>query len=554
MSVLRFLIAILFLCWGLNPVLGQGGTEVSLLEGKLALSWSSESDVFQIERTSFLVDVRWDLIASRVTGGSFSIDVLEAAAFFRVTRVGRRIESLAFGCDLDVDGCLGPRFPPWCFGVRSIKDWKEPGDRSASVPLKFDFWQRPYQNKAGFDAVKQINTWFADGESAGLGQDAFRSFDSGHSTIRDFYPQLRQLPPLESYDAECRDVFAPGVTFGVQSLAASADILGEGLSVIDFYSATELLYHYNPTEYRRLIGAKSPVFTRAFYRQLFESNVLLISPAVKSFQFRGDEVQDRFYFLSPYYLHSIGLSGSDSQLLKPLIFAAASLPRELKTRILRNGMQTPVLMWLFRFAMNDDLDSVESHVPAFLLPAEADRPAPELELRDDGARESLTEAYERVGDESAPFLDALLEAARGLQHIPPVARIRHLTAPMVSGGDYSIEAFVYSDPYTVQAVLRPGERLELELDLTQSWTDEGILAGYDVQLLRDPGSGTETVIDSTRIEEGRTRLSIPWQQAEPECGRRTDVSLQVNDGRVNSVPAYISVRHLQEDDRDRFDF
>jgi len=253
-------------------------------------------------------------------------------------------------------------------------------------------------------------------------------------------------------------------------------------------------------------------------------------------------------------LHSIGVSGSDSQLIKPLIFAAASLPRALKTRILRAGMQAPVLMWLMREALHGDHRSVKSHVPAFSLPVEAGRPAPNRELRDDGSLESLAEAYERVVAEPAPFLDALLEAANGLKHIPPVARIQHFASPTITGGDYSIEPYINSDPYSVHAVLRPGERLDLNFTLSQSWTDERFHTEYLVQLLRDPSTTQGTSIELSRIAEGETKISIPWQKTEAATGQRTDVLLQVNDGSMDSFPAYISVRHLQEEDRALFNF
>ena len=550
----RFLVAILSVVGVLCPGAGLRATEFVYRDGQLQLSWDNDKEVFQIERASVIGPGRWELIASRVSGGAFSIDASGAEAFFRITRIGERIDSPAFGCDLDDEECTGPRLPPWCFGVRAIEDWKEASAPSSLAPLKFDFWQGPYQNKAGFDAVVKINAWFAEDLSAGLTQDAFRSFDLGHSSVRDFYPQLELLESVDSYDAECRDVFAPGVTFGVQSLAASADSVGDGLSVIDFYSVAELLYHYNRNEYRRLVGPEVPVFTRAFYRQLFEANTLLVSPAVASYTVQGDEAQDEFFFLSPYYLHSIGRSGSDSRLLKPLIFAAASLPRALKTRILRQGMQVPVLMWLFKSALNTVPELVDAHVPAYALPPEAEQPAPQRQTNEEGLQESAVEAYERVDAEPAPFLDALLETAHGLEHIPPVARIHHRSEAVISGGNYAVEPFIYSDPYSVQAVLRPGERLELEIDLSRSWTDEGLVASYKVQLLRDPETDTSTVIDSGELIDGRADIRIPWQEVVGSSGSRTDILLQVNDGRADSFPAYISVRHLQEKDRELFGF
>lgn len=530
------------------------GLEASLSEGKIHLSWIDEGHFIQIEQTESISHEAWKIVASQVSGDTFSIETNVSEAFFRVTNQGLRFAAPLFGCDMDSEDCSGPSFPPWCFEVRAISDWHEPNPANDIGPLKFDFWKGPYQNKAGFDAVSLVNDWFHRGEAAGLGQDTFRSFDSGHSSIRDFYPQMQRLEPVSSYDADCRDVFKPGVTFGVQSLAVSADSVGEGLSVIDFNSLTELLYHYHRAEYQRLVGSNRPVFTREFYRQFFESNVLIVSPAVKSFTVTEEGDLDRFTFLSPYYVHSVGLSGSDRRLLKPLLFAAASLPRELKTRILRAGMQTPVLLWLLKQALSEDLETSAVHVPALSLPDEADYPPPKIKTFEDGSKETIQEAYLRAPVASAPFLERLLNSAHRLEHIPPVARIKHEIEPQVTGGGYTIEPFVKIDPYSVHAVLRPGEQLALSLDLSLSWTDNRLVKKYHVNVLRDPGNSVATQMDLNKISDGKTKITIPWQSSDSGIRRRTDILLQVSDGTYDSFPAYISVRHLQEEDRELFNF
>ncbi len=531
-------------------------TQIRLEAGRVEVAWEGGAPPYQVETATALPETDWEILASQVFEQVYALAAVGNQGFIRVSCVEPVVASLPFGCDLDADdSCPGPKPSPWCLTVPPIGDWREPIAASETPPLQFDFWSGPYQNKAGFDAVERINGWFTAGESAGLSQDAFRSFDSDHSTIRDFYPQLQRLDAVDSYESDCRVIYEPGLTFGVQSLSVDAGSFGSGISVIDFHHLTEVVQHYHPAGARTLTPTGRPAFRLDFYRRLFENNMLLVSPAVNSYRETDGGVDDRFQFLTPYSLASVGASGTDSRLLKPVIFAAASLPRGLKTRMLRLGLQVPVLSWLWKSGQGGGLRSEAAHRAAYALPSEAVEPPPTPATLPDGSMESRLDSYRNAPDAVAPFLIGLLERAHGLSHLPPVARLGFEAAPAVTGESYAVEPFVRFDPYSVQAVVRPGEQLVLELDLSQSWTDQRSLAGYHAQVLREPdgtsGAATQLDLDET---SGRVTLTVPWQTAASRGSRRTDIVFLVNDGEYDSVPAYVSVRHLQEDEREEYNF
>ena len=171
--------------------------------------------------------------------------------------------------------------------------------------------------------MARINAWYEEGTAAGLWQDTFRSFDDGHSSLRQVYPQLTFLEAIRTYHDPCGGIFGPRVTVGVQSLG----VRDGGTWAVADYAARSAIRAAHET------GSVNPVQSQSFYRLLYERNFLLVAPAVGSFA----DTADRFRFLSPFYLHSVGRSGTDARLLKPLVFAAAALPPDLKTRMLRQG-------------------------------------------------------------------------------------------------------------------------------------------------------------------------------------------------------------------------
>ncbi len=363
----------------------------------------------------------------------------------------------------------------------------------------------PYDNAVGKRWVERINRWYREGECAGLVQDAFRSFDDGHSGIRPrAYPQLRFEKAIASLTEPGRDIFQPRITFGVQSYGAG------GKSVIEALTRNALRKYYE-------IGGKPPPFQQAF-RIYYENNFVFVAPASGSFTEQGDQ----FSCLSPFYLHAIGNSGSDSKLLKPLVFASAALPPDLKTRILRQGLLVPTLLNLFKSNINGDLLSPESHLPAYTLPPEAD---------DD---------Y----DGSAPFLDGLLNAAHNLQHIPPVCRIRVEDFAIESGEDprYDDDTYFEDNTYVLSGALRPGQTLVVSLDLRFSWTDDNRpIDQYVSSVLRGNAS-----IEPLNQEASRITVRIPWSTTNNNTDLRTDLLLLVHDGTYFSSPAYISIRHIHK--------
>lgn len=372
-------------------------------------------------------------------------------------------------------------------------------------PLKFDTWAGPYKNEAGRNCVERVNKWYAEGTAAGLSQDIFRSFDAGHSGLRiAFFPQMKALEPVPSFGQACRNVFPERVTFGVQSYGA------EGSSVIERHTREIIRRYYK--------GELSDVGFQKFFQLFYENNFLFAAPAVGTFS----QTEDGFSFLSPFYLHSVGASGTDAQLLKPLVFASAALPPTIKTRALRAGCYVPTLLYLFKNAVAENIRAPDAHLAAYTLPDEA-------------------------GDGwtgSAPFLDALVTGAHELQHLPPVCclKLNSVRLGCAEERNYAKRAYVEATRYNVTASLRRGQTLELVLDLSHSWTDgDRPICEYHAAVLR----GTATI--APRADDGSLlELRIPWTLSDVTHNYRTDILFLVNDGTYDSAPAYVSVRHIHD--------
>ena len=145
------------------------------------------------------------------------------------------------------------------------------------------------------------------------------------------------------------------------------------------------------------------------------------------------------------------------------------------------------------------------------------------------------------------------------------------------------KVFVKDHGYLITAALKEGQALDLEIDLSGSWMDEGrSMKGTFGMILREPESGATAEEELKRLlvkyterhpsiiqlrkrieeakgngssltkvdgEKGRYRLRVSWQRASSaEALKRTDVALLVNDGDYDGAPAYISIRHLQTSD------
>ena len=411
------------------------------------------------------------------------------------------------GYGFDAGNGIGPLDP--CGNTALLREWPEA--IGSKDPLKYDRWAGPYQNGAGKAWVDQINAWHREGTAAGLGQDVFRSFDNGHSSLRaGYYPQLTFESPVASYFNICDAVFGPRVTMGVQSFGIPK--AGQGtISVIEMVTQQAIASVL-------ATGTLARVPTQRFYRMFYERNFLFIGPAAGSYA----EDADKISFLSPFYLHSQGASGTDAQLLKPIVFAAAALSPRLKTRILRGGLYVPVLMYLFKSSITGNMRSPEAHMAAY---------------------HAWIEEAEKGHTGRAPFLDRLINSAHDLNHIPPVARMRILDA-QVERGMPSHRPYMEYNIYGFTGALREGEKLELIVDLSGSWTDANkIIKRYYAEILR--GAGT---IEFLNREGSLVRVTIPWMRNETLANFRTDVLLLVHDGTYDSAPAYISIRHIQNNE------
>ncbi len=416
-----------------------------------------------------------------------------------------------FGCPLYDRDCSGPSCPAGC-EKHPLSEWPDAAKSpSAALPLQ---GPGPYPNGLGREWVGRINKWYEEGTASGLTQDRFRSFDNGHSGLRkNPFPQLKSEKPVPTYFAVCEDIFAPRVTMGVQSYGATPhpQIKIQGRSMIEFNSQSVIraAYSISKTESRR---------TRSFYRSFYENNFLFIAPAVGTFT----PERDSFTFLSPFYLHSIGASSSDSTLMIPFVFASAAMPPEIKTRILRKGLFVPTMMYLFKSHIAGDIKSTEAHVPAYKI-AEA-----------------------QFGYEGpTTFLDNMLNAAHDLTHIPPVARLKFSKQSGINDShDYQSRPYYATNVYSFTAALRQGEKLYLIIDLRYSWTDEGkTLTSYYSKKLRGEGE-----IEYLNEEGSLLGITVPWSLTPTTHDYRSDFLFLVNDGDYYSAPAYVSVRHIHRFD------
>ncbi len=420
---------------------------------------------------------------------------------------------------------------------------------SKKSPLKFESWDKPYGDDAGKAVVDQINTWFEEGSAAGLSQDAFRSFDSDHSKVGAVYPQMTMAKPVADYRPAQQAIFSERVTFGVQSLGFHTSVFDEAMAIVEFHDRCKILEQVKPSHLKRKVGVERPVIEASFYRALYESNCLLICPAVWNYQVRQDgSHHDNLSFLSPFFLYSLGKSGSDSYLMKPILYAAASLPSDLKTRMLRTGTYVPSLLGLFKGQLGEgDLLKVTAHPSAYALP------------------------------ETGLFLEPLINKVHELKHIPPVTRVSLV-------GGKSNDLVLANERYLITSALREGQTLELKIDLSDSWTDAGKkLVAAEGKILREPDSTAtlkaelkkllvefterHPLVEQTRArikkaqgqqstltrvvgQETRWRLRVPWQPMSTTTGlKRTDVVFVASDGTYQGAPAYVSVRHLQRSDR-----
>ena len=360
--------------------------------------------------------------------------------------------------------------------------------------------RRPYANPAGRDWVARINGWVAEGSAAGLAQDTFLSLDrvdnKAHSTLfAPEFPGMRFLEPVyapSGFRNVGSKLFLEGrVTFAVHSLGFGRGVLNDGMRSDEDFE--------NIMDVRR--GESGD--TQLSYRALFLNNVLYCSPALLK-----DSLDDAT-FLTPYCLHSVGASGTDSRLLKPIVWAAAALHPDLKTRIFREGAYVPTLMYLFKRSITPEgIRDPEAHMPAYALPAEA--------LAEDTVQ--------------SPFLDRLMNFAHDSDYIPAITRMKIV--------EHTTPRFHQDSVFGYVAALRRGEMLELTVDLSKSWTDRRAIEGYHAQILR--GSAE---LDAVKGSASTYRLKVNWSS-----DKRVDVLFLANDG----APAYVSVRNIQLSETELF--
>ncbi len=447
-----------------------------------------------------------------------------------------------------------------------VIDWPESlsSNVTRKKPLTFAKWDKPYANPAGKVMIDQINQWFEEGTAAGLTQDTFRSFDSNHSKIGRTYPQLTFASHKPDYHPLAERVFSDRVTFGVQSLGFHKSPFGEPVAINEFHYRTTILAALNPTLLKSKFGSNRSAVDFLPFRVMYENNTLLVAPSVWTYHPEGQGIADGFSFLSPFLIQTIGNSGSDAFLMKPVIMASAALPPKIKTRLLRTGTYTPNLLRLFKKHIGGSLRNEAAHRAAFQLPQR--------------------EANEQVKLEEASFLNSLIQDAHSLTHLPPVAKLSIHSKPKWTTKVPDTPVYFGDHRYLMAATLQEGQTLELRVSLAESWKDEGqTLKAFHAEVLREPhGAQTyeaelkQLLIKYTEkhplVQQLREKMNdaskgsrlirknpegsvweirIPWQQtsASPTAVRRTDILFLVNDGKYDSAPAYLSVRHMQRSDK-----
>lgn len=477
-----------------------------------------------------------------------------------------------FGCDLGSTTCTKATAPAEC--KMTAGNWPDNQKPVGTLPLGFLSWRGPYLNKAGFDNVKKINAL-----PGSLSKEKFRSFDAlvtpqttgpaiykAHSALMpDAFPGLTHMDPVPYFDRTCvieldiytkkyvnrctieqpvgREVckllFEPRVNYAVRSLAIGGPEYGYNtVNITDYHEKNKIRSAF----YKSMIDpvATPPTFSdtllknhlkkgesQTYFRKFYENNILFATPAVRSYSYG-----DVFAVLSPFVLQSSGASTTDARLLNPIIRASAAIPKPLKERIMNLQMLTPTLMQLFKTSISmGDYANQAAHTVAYILPPEAN----DVKL-------ASLKAYDTAPPMAAPFLELITQNASTLTHIPPVARIKVLESKIfnTSARKYYTEPFFEQDVYGAHGALRLGEVLELTVDLWDSWTDAKEIAAYTSKVIRGVGSIQKLTPDGSII-----KITIPYAAELSSVNTRSDVLLYVNDGKYNSAPAYISIKHVQ---------
>jgi hypothetical protein len=487
----------------------------------------------------------------------------------------RPIKRTPFGCDLGSTTCTKATAPVEC--KMTAGNWPDNSKPAGTLPLGFLSWRGPYLNKAGFDNVKKINAL-----PGSLSKEKFRSFDAlitaqkvgpplykAHSSlVPESFPGLTHLDPAVYFDRTCvieydiyrkiyvnrcsieqpvgREVckllFEPRVNYAVRSLAIGGPEYGYNtVNITDYNEKNKIRAAF----YKSLTdpAVTPPVFgdiflrnylktgeSQTYFRKFYENNILFATPAVRSYSYG-----DVFAVLSPFVLQSSGASGTDARLLNPIIRASAAIPKPLKERIMNLQMLTPTLMQLFKTSISmGDYANQAAHTVAYILPPEAN----DVKL-------ASLKAYDTAPPMSAPFLELITQNASTLTHIPPVARMKVLEYKIfnTSSRKYYTEPFFEQDVYGAHGALRLGEVLELTVDLWDSWTDAKEIAAYTSKVIRGVGSIQKLTPDGSIV-----KITIPYAAELSSVNTRSDVLLYVNDGKYNSAPAYISIKHVQSNE------
>lgn len=408
--------------------------------------------------------------------------------------------------------CLGSQSTVLASANAPLSQWPDPPSPKVSADVTSigdqDGW---YHSTSGTAWRNTLNSWYQQGIGAGLVQDTYCSYDNNHASITQvYYPQLPIASCVGDYTNATANIYDRRISFGNQSYGA------KGTQYFEYYTAATIEYNFRSNVYSWYKNGSSGTDWLSFYQGFYENNFFFIAPACDTNALGAD----KFTFLTPYYMHSVGVSSSDCTLMRSFLYISAAMPPALKTRILRKGLEVPTIMYLFKKSFTGDIKSPDGHIPTWSQPAEA-----------------LNTAT------STPQLDRMLNGANGLTHIPPVAKftVQSATFSTAPGTSYSRGGYYRSSPYAMVATLRQNEKIVVTLDLSSSIADDGYtVSAYSASFIR--GGGT---IEYLNPQRSQVRITIPWRYSTKQQDLRTDVLLTANDGTYDSAPAYVSVYNIQ---------
>jgi hypothetical protein len=200
---------------------------------------------------------------------------------------------------------------------------------------------------ASDSTARTLNAWVAQGTAAGLAEVFYDNRDRGHSRLsRTRFPQLTHIrydPELMRRDFDrslARQVLFPRPTLGNASLAVTSGAMARSLPRLAMTAQ----------------GGPAQAFVGYIHNHLY------VYPA-----HRDVRDIDKLPALLPYFVASVGSSGSDRPFLDALALTLASFRPDTRARLEAEGLIAPTLDMILRRSLQGvtDYASPPAHPPAF---------------------------------------------------------------------------------------------------------------------------------------------------------------------------------------------